>query len=101
MPEKRVIRLNKRGRGYKEVLRSTEMNYSQKNSLLRVDSSLASNRMSQTALADFNDVKMKQDDEDEIVAYGEVKVKPRRNRPQVVAPVKATLQSQSMTRRKN
>jgi len=59
MPEKRVIRLNKRGRGYKEVLRSTEMNYSQKNSLLRVDSSLASNRMSQTALADFNDVKMK------------------------------------------
>ena len=67
--------------------------------MLRAGSTLLPVQMSQTA----NFKAVREEEDDEIVAYGEVKqtlgsiANTKRNR--IVLPVKATIQSQSMTKR--
>ena len=99
MPDRRVIKRGKKQKLVSNLAQLSHDPHSQRTSLLRAGSSFLPIQMSQTAK--FNPVREEEDDE--IVAYGEVKnnlasvVHPKRLK--IPLPIKATIQSQSMTRR--
>ena len=91
MPDKRLVRRSRKGKAAPNNAKFSQDNYSHRSSLLRGGSTLLPLQMSQTGK--FNPVR--EEDDDEIVAYGEMKKtlgsvgQPKRNR--MIQPLKVTI----------